>query len=91
MTLPEIRPVLNIILLLVVTGSFQLFELPYLLYNETNGNGPDNQALTIVTYLYQTGFRSGDLGYASAIGWLLTLVLVGLALLQRRLTRKEEL
>ncbi|RFC49239.1 MAG: lactose/L-arabinose transport system permease protein [Verrucomicrobia bacterium] len=90
-TLPEIRPVLNIILLLVVTGSFQLFELPYLLYNETNGNGPDNQALTIVTYLYQTGFRSGDLGYASAIGWLLTLVLVGLALLQRRLTQKEEL
>ena len=82
---------LNIILLLVVTGSFQLFELPYLLYNETNGNGPDNKALTIVTYLYQTGFRSGDLGYASAIGWLLTLVLVGLALVQRRLTQKEEL
>jgi ABC-type sugar transport system permease subunit len=90
-TLPEIRPVLNIILLLVVTGSFQLFELPYLLYNETAGNGPANKALTIVTYLYQTGFRSGDLGYASAIGWMLTLVLVGFALLQRRLTRKEEL
>ena len=90
-TLPEIRPVLNIILLLIVTGSFQLFELPFLLYNETNGNGPDNKALTIVTYLYQTGFRSGDLGYASAIGWLLTLVLVGFALMQRRLTQKEEL
>jgi ABC-type sugar transport system permease subunit len=90
-TLPEIRPVLNIIVLLAVTGSFQLFELPFLLYNETFGNGPENRALTIVTYLYQTGFRSGDLGYASAIGWVLTLVLVGFALLQRRLARKEEL
>jgi ABC-type sugar transport system permease subunit len=90
-TLPEIRPVLTIILLLVVTGSFQIFELPYLMYNETNGNGPDNKALSIVTYLYQTGFRSGDIGYASAIGWLLTLVLVGFTLLQRRLTQKEEL
>jgi ABC-type sugar transport system permease subunit len=89
-TLPEIRPVLNLIVLLVVTGSFQLFELPYLLYNETAGNGPENRALTIVTYLYQTGFRSGDLGYASAIGWVLTLVLVGFALVQRRLARKEE-
>lgn len=90
-TLPEIRPVLNLILLLVVVGSLQIFELPYLLYNETNGNGPENKALSIVTYLYQTGFRSGDLGYASAIGWLLTLVLVGFALVQRRLTQKEEL
>ena len=90
-TLPEVRPVLNLIMLLVVIGSFQLFELPYLLYNETYGNGPENHALTIVTYLYQTGFRSGDLGYASAIGWLLTLVLVGFALMQRRLTQKEEL
>ena len=32
-TLPEIRPVLNLITLLVVTGSFQFFELPFLLYN----------------------------------------------------------
>lgn len=90
-TLPEIRPVLNIIMLLVITGSFQLFELPFLLYNDTAGNGPDNSALTVVTYLYQTGFRSGDLGYASAIGWVLTLVLVGFALAQRRLAQKEEL
>jgi len=90
-TLPEIRPVLNLILLLVVIGSFQIFELPYLLYNETNGNGPENKALSIVTYLYQTGFRSGDIGYASAIGWVLALALIGLTLGQRRLTQKEEL
>lgn len=89
--LPEIRPVLNIIVLLVITGSFQLFELPFLLYDDTFGSGPENRALTVVTYLYRTGFLSGDLGYASAVGWVLTLFLVGFALLQRRLIKKEEL
>lgn len=90
-TLPEIRPVLNIIILLVITGSFQLFELPFLLYDDSFGSGPENHALTVVTYLYRTGFVSGDLGYASAIGWVLTLFLVGFALLHRRLTKREEL
>jgi ABC-type sugar transport system permease subunit len=90
-TLPEIRPVLNIIVLLVITGSFQLFELPFLLYNDSMGAGPENQALTVVTYLFRTGFLNGDLGYASAIGWVLTLFMVGFALLHRHLTRKEEL
>ena len=89
-TLPEIRPVLNLITLLVVVGSFQFFELPFLLYNDTGGSGPENRALTIVTYLYQTGFRSGDLGYASAIGWVLTLILVGFALVQRQIARRNE-
>ena len=77
-------------MLLVITGSFQLFELPYVLYNDTYGSGPENRALTVVTYLYRTGFHSGDLGYASAIGWVLTLFLVGFALVHRHLTRREE-
>ncbi|MBS0662791.1 MAG: sugar ABC transporter permease [Verrucomicrobia bacterium] len=89
-TLPEIRPVLNILILLTVTSGLQLFELPFILYNDTAGNGPNSQALTVVTYLYQTGFISGNLGYASAIGWILTLTLVGLALLHRRLSRSED-
>jgi ABC-type sugar transport system permease subunit len=41
-------------------------------------------------YLYQTGFLTGDLGYASAIGWVLGLILAGAALVQMRATRNEE-
>jgi len=89
-TFPAIQPVLNILVLLTLVGSFQLFDLPFILYADSFGNGPNNAALSIVTYLYQTGFRSGDLGYASAIGWVLTLVLVAAALLHRRLSRHEE-
>ena len=58
-TIPAIRPVATFVVLLSLIGSFQLFELPYLLLA---GSGPDNQGLTLVMYLYQTGFETGDLG-----------------------------
>lgn len=86
--LPEIRPVAGFVILLSVIGSFQVFELPYVLLN--NSAGPDNRGLTIVMYLYQTGFLTGDLGYASAIGWVLALILAVAALAQLRATRTEE-
>ena len=86
--LPEIRPVSGFVLLLAVIGSFQAFELPWVLLN--NSAGPDNRGLTIVMYLYQTGFLTGDLGYASAIGWVLGLILAVAALIQLRWTRTEE-
>ena len=84
-TLPAIRPVATFVVLLSLIGSFQLFELPYLLLNCTGG--PDNQGLTLVMYLYQTGFETGDLGYASTIGWLLALLLSAAAAFQWWLSR----
>ncbi len=85
--LPEIRPVLGLMTLLAVVGSMQLFELSYLILGDTGGVG--NRGLSIVMYLYQTGFTTGDLGYASAIGWVLALMLMGVALVQRRLARRS--
>ncbi|CAM3143216.1 carbohydrate ABC transporter permease [Rariglobus hedericola] len=84
---PEIMPVVSFVVLLSLLGSFQLFELPFILLN---GPGPDNRGLTIVMYLYQTGFVTGDLGYASAIGWMLALMLGTFALGQRLWMKKEE-
>lgn len=72
-TLPAIAPVAGFVTLLSVVGSFQLFELPLLMLD---GPGTENRGLTIVMYLYQVGFEQGDLGYASAVGWALTLMLV---------------
>lgn len=84
--LPAIRPVAAFVVLLSIIGSFQLFELPLILMNFTSG--PDNSGLTLVYYLYQTGFQTGDLGYASAIGWVMALVLGGCALVQYAIGRK---
>jgi len=87
-TIPSIRPVASFVVLLSLIGSLQLFELPYILLDQTGG--PQNRGLTIVMYLYQSGFETGDLGYASAIGWVLALMLVALALGQIFLMRREE-
>lgn len=85
-TLPEIRPVAGFVLLISIIGSLQLFELPFVLLN---GPGPEKQGLTMVMYLYQNGFERNDLGFASATGWVLAIILVSLAVLQRRLIRDE--
>jgi ABC-type sugar transport system permease subunit len=84
--LPSIAPVAGFVTLFSLLGSFQLFELPFILLN---GPGPENRGLTVVMYLYQYGFEIGDLGYASAIGWTLALILVGFAVLQRLASREQ--
>jgi ABC-type sugar transport system permease subunit len=83
-TLPSIQPVAVFVIILSTIGSFQLFELPYLMLQ--NGPGPDDAGLTIVMYLFQNGFITGDLGYASAIGWTLALGVLVLAVAQMYLS-----
>lgn len=85
-TLPHIMPVTSFVIILSLIGSFQLFELPYILLD---GPGSEDRGLTIVMYLFQTGFEVGDLGYASAIGWALTLVLLLFGVIQLRLTQQK--
>jgi len=83
-TLPGIKPVAVFVLITSTIGSFQLFELPYIMLG--NSAGPDNAGLTIVMYLYNNGFVTGDLGYASAVGWTLALGLLVISLFQMRIT-----
>ena len=83
-TLPSIKPVATFVLVTSTIGSFQLFELPYILLG--NGPGPNKAGLTIVMYLYDRGFVAGDLGYASAVGWTLALGMLIVSLIQVRLT-----
>jgi ABC-type sugar transport system permease subunit len=83
-TLPGIRSVAVFVIVLSTIGSFQLFELPYVMLNNTAG--PDDAGLTVVMYLYQNGFVSGDLGYASAIGWSLAFGVLLISLIQMRLS-----
>jgi ABC-type sugar transport system permease subunit len=71
-TLPGIRHVLVYMLLIGAIGGFQLFELPFVLLQ---GAGPGGRGLTVVMYLFIMGFNAGDLGYASAIGWVLVAML----------------
>jgi ABC-type sugar transport system permease subunit len=85
-TLPGIRPVLIFLILVGTIGGLQLFELPYVLFQ---GAGPGLAGLTIVMYLFSYGIEDGDIGYASAIGWVLAAMILVVALIQVRLTREK--
>ena len=86
-TLPAIRPVAIFVLLISTIGSFQLFELPYaLMRGTTSPYGPNNSALFIVGYLYDAAYSIGDLGLASAVGWVLALIILTVSLAQLKLT-----
>lgn len=79
-TIPLLRPVILFVVITAVNGSYQIFTQPYLL---TNG-GPSDQSLSMVMYLYNTGFSYFNLGYASSIGYTLVLIVVILAMLNLR-------
>lgn len=86
-TLPSIKPVMVFVLLMCTIGSFQLFELPYALLRASNApTGPANSALYIVSYLYDAAYNVGDLGLASAVGWVLALIMLTVSVIQLRLT-----
>lgn len=89
-TLPSIRHVVVFVVVTSLIGSYQLFELPLALLPDTNGNGPDNAGLTVIKYLYDQGFDSGDLGLGSAVGWVVALIIFTLSLLQIKLAKVAE-
>lgn len=80
-TLPALKPVAVFVLVITTIGSFQMFELPFTLLK---GYGPANSGLTAVGYLYSAAFENGDLGLASAVGWLLALIIFLVSLAQLR-------
>jgi ABC-type sugar transport system permease subunit len=83
-TWPSIMPVTTFVLVTATIGSLQLFELPWILFNQ--GAGPDNSGLTMVMYLFVNGFVNGDLGYASAVGWTLAMIIMVFGVAQVWLT-----
>ena len=81
-TLPSLRPMLFFGVTLSVIGGLQLFEEPFIL---TGGKGgPDQAAMTSAVYLYRMAFDFNDFGGASAMSWLLFVVVAVLTWLTNR-------
>jgi ABC-type sugar transport system permease subunit len=58
--------------------------------NRTNGFGPDNAGLTVITYLNEIAYRSGDLGLGSAVGWIVALMIMTFSAIQYRVSKVAE-
>lgn len=82
-TLPQMRSVMLIMLLLQIIGAFQVFTEPFVM---TRG-GPENNTLTILMLIYNYTFISGDYGRAAALSLILAAILALVSLLYLRATR----
>jgi multiple sugar transport system permease protein len=80
-TIPLLAPTTLFLLVIQVIGSFQVFTQIFIL---TNG-GPINATTTIVYYIYQQGFKYFQMGYASAVAYVLLGMLFIFTLIQIRL------
>jgi multiple sugar transport system permease protein len=83
-TLPMISPVIMFTLVTNLIGSLQVFTQVYVISNE---GGPNNNSLVYVLYLFMNGFRWFRLGYASALAWVLFVIIVILTVLMLRASR----
>jgi multiple sugar transport system permease protein len=87
-TLPLLRPVLALVLVVTVIGSFQVFDTVQI---ATGGiGGPANSSRVMYMYIFQQAFEFNDLGYASALSVALIVLLVVVAAVQLRLLRAGE-
>lgn len=82
-TLPLLAPTFLFVGVVTLIGHFQLFAEPYVM---TQG-GPANSTLSIALLMYQQGFRWWNLGYASAIAFVLFGIVLAATVLQARLKK----
>jgi cellobiose transport system permease protein len=89
-TLPLLRPTLIFVVVTSTIGGLQIFTEPKLFdaMPGSNNGGSSNQFQTITLYMYQTGFETQHLGYASAIAWVLFLLIIVVAVVNFLLTRR---
>jgi multiple sugar transport system permease protein len=83
-TLPTIRPIMLLMLVLQIIATMQVFTEPFTI----TGGGPNNATLTVLMLIYRYTFQDAEFGEASALGVILFLVLAVFALVYMRMTSR---
>src|SRR4029453_15351416 len=74
-TLPLLTPIIFFNLVLQIIHAFQSFTQAFVVSG--GSGGPSDSTLFYTLYLYQRGFNNFDMGYASALAWLLLVIIAG--------------
>lgn len=88
-TLPMLVPTTFYVVSTSTIQAMQVFEQVFILMNPPEG--PNNSTITLVLYLYRSGFNNFKQGYASALAWVLFIVIFGLTLIQFQRQRQSNL
>jgi ABC-type sugar transport system permease subunit len=84
-TIPSLAPILFFCFVTETIDEFRIFTEPYVM----TGGGPGSSSLSIVLYLYESGFTVFKLGYAATIGYALTLILLVISAAQVFVLRRR--
>ncbi|OQO68200.1 sugar ABC transporter permease [Enterococcus villorum] len=84
-TWPQLSKTTFLVTTQLIIGAFQVFDQAYML---TKG-GPGNSTITLVYYIYNKGFGGLEMGYASALSFILFLIIFVFSLINMKLTNKE--
>ena len=82
-TLPLLGPVLLLVGILTMAGYFQLFAEPYVM---TQG-GPVESTVSVLYFMYEQGFKWWNLGFASAVAFILFVIMFVITAIQYRVAR----
>ncbi|HEY5472021.1 MAG TPA: sugar ABC transporter permease [Candidatus Limnocylindrales bacterium] len=85
-TVPGVRPVTTLVVILATIVGANLFTEPYLL---TGGGGPNGASMSPVLLMYQQGIEQGHAGYAAAIGTVLAIVVMAISAFNRFVLERE--
>ncbi|WP_088067624.1 carbohydrate ABC transporter permease [Gottfriedia luciferensis] len=89
-TIPNLTPITNYVLLMGIIGCFQLFDQAYIISGGTGG--PNNATLTFSLIIYQYAFKTlGTMGYASALAIILTIIIFTISMIARKINKEESL
>jgi multiple sugar transport system permease protein len=86
-TLPMISPALLFAVIVNTIAAMQLFGEVYTMYFGATTTNPPDQAVFYVIYIFEQAFRFFHMGYASALAWLLFLVIMAITAIQLRVSR----
>ena len=84
-TLPRLRPIISMLLLLAVIGNMQIFERPYVM----TGGGPGMATTTVVMYFYQLSFQSLIFGKGASLAVILFFTILVLIIIPRNPHSKQ--
>jgi len=85
-TLPMISPVIQFNMVMGIIGSLQVFAIPFVMFP---GGKPARSTYFYAMYLYDNAFNYSRMGYASAMGWILFVVILLLTLIALKLSNKH--
>lgn len=89
-TLPLLKPTMVFVVLIGFIVSFQVFERIYIMTGTEFGiGGVLDGALTVVAYLYDMGFRKFQMGYASALGYIIFAVILVITIINIKFVKAK--